>query len=91
MKKSIHDTYDVTWSNVRIKMNHIIDLQNLVREYPSLRLLHNPKPDRKGFFTISIGGEGPDISAFQKELYQIGWFWEDHKPKKKSFLKRIFG
>ena len=91
MKKSIHDTYDVTWSNVKIRMNHLVDIQDFVRQYPSLRFLHNPMPDRRGFFTISIGGEGPDISAFQKELWEVGWTWEEPKPQKKSLFKRIFG
>ena len=87
----MHNTYDVMWRNVRVATNHLIDLQQLVMQYPSLRFLDNPLPDRRGFITFSIGGEGPDIAAFQKELWRVGWIWkEPERPKKKSIWKRIF-
>lgn len=83
---------EVEYTGLRIKPNHIKDVQNLMKQYQTIRFLYNPQLwERQQYFDIGFGGNGPDMSAFSKELYESGWLWEEEKVEVKvPWWKKLF-
>lgn len=81
---------EVEHTGLKVKINHIKDVQNLMKQYQTIRFLYNPLP-WKNYFEIGFGGSGPDISAFSRELYDSGWLWEKEENKKQPWWKHLFG
>ena len=81
---------EVEHTGLKVKANHIKDVQNLMKQYSSLRFLYNPM-QWKEHFEIGFGGDGPDVSAFDRELYESGWLWEREEEERIPWWKRLFG
>lgn len=83
---------EVEHTGLKIKFNHIKDVQNLMKQYSSLRFLYNPRFWKHGpYFEIGYGGDGPDVSAFDKELYESGWLWEREEEDRTPWWQKLFG
>ena len=81
---------EVEHTGLKVKPNHVKDVQNLMKKYSSLRFLYNPFYwERRQFFEIGYGGDGSDVSAFDIELYESGWMWEEEKEV--PWWRKLFG
>lgn len=81
----------VEYSGIRIKHNHIKDVQNLIKDYPTIRFLSNPEyyPNFK-YFRISFEGDVKECGRFANEIQEAGWEWKIEEPKK-TFWQKLFG
>ena len=63
----------VEHSGIKSWFNHLKDVQNLMKKYPSIRFLHNPEfYCSHSYFVISFGGDVKECNEFSNEIYQAG-------------------
>lgn len=82
---------EVEHTGLRIKPNHIKDVQVEMKKFPTIRFLYDPLLwEHNSYFEIGIGGSGPELNNLYQVIHKSGWLWEEAKIEVKiPWWKRI--
>lgn len=74
--------HEVQYHGERINKDRGQDFQRLMRLYPKVRMLQEPERYEK-YWRFSFGGPGKQIRALMQDVYELKYYYEEPKPKKK--------
>lgn len=80
---------EIEHCRVPIRKENARDFQKLMAEYPSLRLLYEPEYSQD-YIRFSYGGTGGDVSAFDRELYELNYYYTEPEKERRLWWKRLF-
>jgi hypothetical protein len=80
---------EVEHCRVPVSKDKAREFQKLMASYPSLRLLYEPEYS-DNYIRFSYGGDGVDVSAFDQELYKLGYYYAEPEKERRPWWKRLF-